>query len=175
MNYSSTTLKLSTIKCLVKKEKTSGFTLIELLVVIIIMGALTAIALPSLLAQVGKARESEATINLGSMSRSQQAYHVEKRAFADTLDKLALNGSYESKYYNFAAPTSDDTYVANVKHQAVPKSSTNADYVKNYTMGVYHNNGLFTSAFCRGTDVGQLVDVGVTATDSCTNSGIKVQ
>ncbi|PSP17687.1 MAG: hypothetical protein BRC52_13230, partial [Cyanobacteria bacterium SW_5_48_44] len=55
-----------------KKKSNAGFTLIELLVVIIIVGVLSAIALPTFLDQAGKARESEAKTNLGALNRGQQ-------------------------------------------------------------------------------------------------------
>jgi type IV pilus assembly protein PilA len=64
-----------------KKKGAEGFTLIELLVVIIIVGVLAAIALPSFLNQIGKARGSEAKSTLGTINRSQQAYRLENGAF----------------------------------------------------------------------------------------------
>ncbi len=72
------------IQFLSKKNanKNSGFTLIELLVVIIIIGILSAIALPSFLNQAAKARASEARTNVGAMNRAQQAYYLEKQQFA---------------------------------------------------------------------------------------------
>ncbi len=64
-----------------KANKNSGFTLIELLVVIIIIGILSAIALPSFLNQAAKARASEARTNVGAVNRAQQAYYLENQAF----------------------------------------------------------------------------------------------
>jgi type IV pilus assembly protein PilA len=64
-----------------KKKGAEGFTLIELLVVIIIVGVLAAIALPSFLNQIGKARGSEAKSTLGTINRSQQAYRLENGQF----------------------------------------------------------------------------------------------
>ena len=65
-----------------KKGSKGGFTLIELLVVIIIIGILSAIALPSFLNQANKARASEAKTYVGSMNRAQQAYFLENGNFA---------------------------------------------------------------------------------------------
>ena len=65
-----------------KANKNSGFTLIELLVVIIIIGILSAIALPSFLNQAAKARASEARTNIGSMNGGQQAYYLQAQKFA---------------------------------------------------------------------------------------------
>jgi type IV pilus assembly protein PilA len=49
---------------------------------------LLAIALPSFLNQVGKARGSEAKSTLGTINRSQQAFHLENKSFANSLKDL---------------------------------------------------------------------------------------
>jgi type IV pilus assembly protein PilA len=64
-----------------KKKGNRGFTLIELLVVVIIIGVLAAVALPNLLGQVAKGRQSEAKNNLGAINRSQQAHRLEEGIF----------------------------------------------------------------------------------------------
>ncbi len=71
-----------------RKNSEKGFTLIELLVVIIIIGILSAIALPAFLNQANKAKQSEAKQYVGTMMRTQQAFYLEKAAFATDLDTL---------------------------------------------------------------------------------------
>lgn len=78
-----------------------GFTLLELLVVIMIIGLLSALALPSFLSQASKARESEALTYVGSINRSQQAYYLEKSEFG-TLNDLQV-GLSSSKNYTYAS------------------------------------------------------------------------
>ncbi|AUT02337.1 general secretion pathway protein GspG [Nostoc sp. CENA543] len=84
-----------------KNREEEGFTLIELLVVVIIIGVLAAIALPSLLGQVNKAKQSEARNYVGTVNRSQQAYYLEYQKFATNLDELQVGIKTQSENYNY--------------------------------------------------------------------------
>lgn len=88
-------------------QSDEGFTLIELLVVIIIIGILSAIALPSFLNQANKARESEAKQYVGSMNRAQQARFLEKSAFSNDFGILGLGIASNTTHYLYSigAPT----------------------------------------------------------------------
>jgi len=82
-------LEATFLQHLAGKKEDQGFTLIELLVVIIIIGILSAIALPSFLNQANKAKQSEAKQYVGTLNRVQQAYYLEKSEFASDLTDLA--------------------------------------------------------------------------------------
>ena len=102
-----------------KKKDNEGFTLIELLVVIIIIGILSAIALPSFLNQANKAKQSEAKTYVGSLNKGQQAFFTEKSVFGTAVSSLGVgiktqtvNYSYLSAGGTTSAVSSADTTVA---------------------------------------------------------------
>jgi len=172
-------------KILLLKLATStqkGFTLIELLVVVIIVGVLATVATPNLIAQIGKSRESEATGNLGIISRSQQAYHFEKQVFADTIVKLNSNVALNTSYYNFPDPSAASAYDSTkidilVQHEAVPNDAGNRFVIKNYASGVYFDttSSNFNTIICQGQGLNQTVAVPTTTAGSCTNSGRRIK
>ena len=99
-----TEFKAKFLQHVAKKRKEEGFTLIELLVVIIIIGILSAIALPSFLNQANKAKQSEAKQYLASINKGQQAYYAENSDFitkVDDMNKLGLGIKTATSNYTY--------------------------------------------------------------------------
>lgn len=81
--------------------QSGGFTLVELLVVIVIIGILSAIALPSFLGQANKARETEAKQVLSSLLKAQQIHYLENGEFANKWGQLELGLKKNSTNYSY--------------------------------------------------------------------------
>ena len=93
-----------------KRRQDQGFTLIELLVVIIIIGILSAIALPSFLNQANKAKQAEAKQYVASLNKGQQAYYTEFGQF--TGDVSALGVGIKTQTTNYAYGCTADAAAA---------------------------------------------------------------
>lgn len=128
-----TELKAKFLQHLTIKRKDEGFTLIELLVVIIIIGILSAIALPSFLSQTAKARGSEAKSNVGAMNRAQQAFYLEQQSFSTSVDALGL--SFPTTTDNFAYVVSGGGTGAT---SAINQGTSQKADIKSYGGGVFY-------------------------------------
>jgi type II secretion system protein G len=73
-------------------EKDKGFTLIELLVVIIIIGILSAIAIPVFLNQRKKAVDASIKSDLRTVAQSIETYYTDNQAYPATATQGAAGG-----------------------------------------------------------------------------------
>lgn len=96
-----TELKAKFLQHINKKRQDQGFTLIELLVVIIIIGILSAIALPSFLSQANKAKQSEGKQYVSSINKAQQAYFAENTKFSDSVTTLGIGLKTQTSNYTY--------------------------------------------------------------------------
>lgn len=118
-----TELQAKFIQHLNRKPSEKGFTLVELLVVIIIIGILSAIALPNFLNQSSKAKQSEGKQNVALVNKTQNSYRAENNSFASSFDVLAIGTitgvtTGDSKNYTYTLSTSAVNDSASILAQA---------------------------------------------------------
>ncbi len=114
-----------------------GFTLIELLVVVLIIGILSAVALPQYTKAVTKARFAEAMTNLKTIAEADRVCRLAKGGDACTMGELDISIGSGGKEY--VSETKDFYYYASDSTSTVPS----AQYKKEDVCLCYLDSGEF--------------------------------
>jgi type IV pilus assembly protein PilA len=76
------------------RREQAGFTLIELLIVVVILGILTAIAIPSYLTFTGRAKDRASQANVRSVIPSIESYYSDNNTYSG-MTLAALQSTYD--------------------------------------------------------------------------------
>ena len=119
-------------------RKNSGFNIIELVVVVVIIGILSALAIPQYTKTVERSRQSEALTNLAAIRGAQTRYYLENSGYASNFTVLDIDNTTIGTYFNY-------TVVNNITTTGVIASAQRNDNKRPgsygaYNITVYYNN-----------------------------------
>jgi len=115
-----------------------GFTLIELMVVMAIIGILASVAIGEFMSYQAKAKQAEAKINLGGISKMAEAYYGEHSTYAARINELGYKQNQTTRYrywYNNTFLTDTPTEFFPGTDYTDPGSSADASGFTAYAVG----------------------------------------
>jgi type IV pilus assembly protein PilA len=141
-----------------RKNSEKGFTLVELLVVIVIIGILTAIALPTFLNETAKAKQTEGKQNVISINKAQIARRAQEQTFTTSFDILAISsvtgagavGNTTNYTYTLASTATDSATVTLQAKDGSIKGYSGAVTRMTNTAG----QSIMPTVICEATSVG---------------------
>lgn len=109
------------------KIRFGGFTLIELMIVVVIVGILSAIALPAYQDYVRKGRRAEAISLMLDLQLTEEKYRANNPSYASTLSIMGITSTYVSgqvdpAYYTFGIVAATNSYTITATPQGTQTS-----------------------------------------------------
>lgn len=125
-------------------NKNSGFNIIELVVVVVIIGILSALAIPQYTKTVERSRQSEALSNLAAIRGAQARYYLENANYTNNFNNLDIDNTTNGTFFDY-------TIVNNITTPGVIASAQRNNTKRPAGYGAYnvtlYYNGTISSPF----------------------------
>jgi len=143
---------LISAEAIVIMKNSESFTLIELLIVMIIIGVLTALAIPKFLVGQESARVAEAKQILGSIRNMEFPYYCAYATYSDNFNSLAfdagpglsqttyrnMNSKYWDFYFSFANSSDFQIIASRTPYSCPSDFAGRTIWMRNSTSGGTH-------------------------------------
>ncbi len=130
---------------------TRGFTLIELLVVVLIIGVLSAIALPQYEKAVEKSKASQPLVLLNSLTQAARMYYLETGTSVSKFDDLAVNINWTGNTKARTTAVTDTKSNQDWSLQIYNPDGKFSDIYLTRLSGPYKGSGFFTTGNLTGS------------------------
>lgn len=135
-------------------RRMAGFSLIELLIVVVIVGIVSAIAVPNYQAYVREARRTDGTGALLTLANNQEKWFLANGRYAGTLASVWSSGTTSLEdFYDLAVTTGNTTLFLVRASAAAGKSQVN-DTIQCVTLDSTNLRRMYIPANCGGADQG---------------------
>jgi type IV pilus assembly protein PilA len=159
-------LQAKFLQHLYSQKAKQGFTLVELLVVIVIIGILTAVALPNFMNQSAKAKQSEAKQYVSAINRAQTYRRSYTSTFAANFEELAIGtmtGTTSSNTSAFIYSMTGDA------ESGTAYATSRDSALKSYSAAILHYNNTenlptIASGLCENSSPGSYAAAALTFT-----------
>ena len=138
-----------------------GFTLIELLVVVLIIGILSAVALPQYQTAVERSRATEALTQMSAIQTAAERYHSQHEAWPTTFNQLdvdipirdAENSVYGGKNFILTFSNNPTSGALTIRAERATLTGTHPHPYKLTTIVTENANGTYSAIRkCEATD-----------------------
>lgn len=125
-----------------------GFTLVELMIAFVVIGILTAVALPNYNAWVKKSRRADATVALSKTQQLQEKYRVSNATYSSSMSSIGASSTSDSGYYTISISSANTTDYTLTATPVSGKSQASDTSCSSITIAQSSGNSTYSPAAC---------------------------